>query len=376
MQRARHIVRVLFLAWLLMGGMAVSAPSPTAQVGKKAIPFQFVDLDGRPVRLADFQGKWVLVNFWAYWCPICRIGVPTLNALNKRDDLVVIGVSLDYGDDVATLREAVDQHGLEYQANVAGGSRRDPNSPFRQVGPVDYFPTSYLYDPTGEVVMFIPGQLRKNQILAFMDKWRTQRGGPVEKPVYAMNLVKFETALTRRYGNVGAEAFRQWRTLREDVASAPEETKLARVNDFFNRRVRHMDDKKAWGQAYYWATPSETLGAGRGDSEDITVAKYFTLLSVDIPGDRLRLVYTRLNESGKAGKDPVHMVLAYYPGGGRDPLVLDDHFPEIKPASQRPDLKPIFSFNSQHIPTQPETSTYNLTAWQKTLQRARAEGFD
>jgi len=95
-----------------MGGMAVSAPSPTAQVGKKAIPFQFVDLDGRPVRLADFQGKWVLVNFWAYWCPICRIGVPTLNALNKRDDLVVIGVSLDYGDDVATLREAVDQHGL------------------------------------------------------------------------------------------------------------------------------------------------------------------------------------------------------------------------------------------------------------------------
>jgi predicted transglutaminase-like cysteine proteinase len=376
MQRTRHTVRALFLAWLLMVGPALSTPSPAPQHGKKAIPFQFVDLEGRPVRLVDFRGKWVLVNFWAYWCPICRIGVPSLNELNKREDLVVIGVSLDYGDDVATVREAVEQHGLDFQANVAGGSRRNPNSPYRQVGPVDYFPTSYLYDPTGEIVMFIPGQLRKNQVLAFMDKWRTQRGGPAEKPVYAMDLAKFETVLTRRYGNVGAEAFRQWRTLRADLASAPEDTKLARVNDFFNRRVRPMDDKQAWGQADYWATPAEALGAGRGDSEDIAVAKYFTLLSVDIPGDRLRLVYTRLNESDRAGKEPVHMVLAYYPGTGRDPLVLDDHLTEIRPASQRPELKPIFSFNSQHIPVQPKTSTYNLTAWQKTLQRARAEGFE
>lgn len=376
MQRTRHAVRALFLAWLLMGGVALSAPSPSAQDGKKAIPFQFVDLDGRSVRLADFRGKWVLVNFWAYWCPICRIGVPSLNELNKREDLVVIGVSLDYGEDVANVREAVDQHGLDYQAQVAGGSRRDPRSPYRQVGPVDYFPTSYLYDPTGEIVMFIPGQLRKNQVLAFMDKWRAERGGPAAKPVYAMNLAKFEAALTRRYGSTGSEAFRQWRSLREGLASVPEETRLARVNDFFNKRVRHMDDKKAWGQADYWATPSETLGAGLGDSEDIAVAKYFTLLSADIPGDRLRLIYTRLNDGDRAGKDPVHMVLAYYPQAGQDPLVLDDHFPEIKPASQRPELRPVFSFNSQHTPTQAETSTYNLTAWQKTLQRARAEGFE
>jgi hypothetical protein len=60
---------------------------------------------------------------------------------------------------------------------VAGGQRRDPDSPYRQVGPVDFFPTSYLYDPTGEIVMFIPGQVREGKILAFMEDWRRRNGG-------------------------------------------------------------------------------------------------------------------------------------------------------------------------------------------------------
>ena len=371
----------LFTDWIryvacLLVGMLVLLAAPVAAQEKKAIPFQFTDLDGRAVRLVDLRGKWVLVNFWAYWCPLCRIGVPSLNALNKREDMVVIGVSLDYGDNVDNIREAVEEHGLKYHAQVAGGSRRDPNSPYRQVGPVDYFPTSYLYDPTGEIVMFIPGQMRKSQLLVFMDNWQTQKAGTVVKPTYAMNLGKFESALTRRFGAAGSEAFRQWRSLREELASASDTEKLKRVNDFFNRRVRHMDDRQAWGQPDYWATPSETLGAGRGDSEDIAMAKYFTLLSLDIPVDRLQLIYTRLRDEKGTRKSPVHMVLAYYPAPQQDPQVLDDHFPEIRPASQRPELRPIYSFNSQHMPVPTEPSNYSQPAWQKTLQRAQAEGFE
>jgi predicted transglutaminase-like cysteine proteinase/cytochrome oxidase Cu insertion factor (SCO1/SenC/PrrC family) len=374
MNRHRLTLHVLLVTGLL--AVALSAyPLPALAEARKAIQFQFNDLDGHPVRLADFRGKWVLVNFWAYWCPLCRIGIPTLNELNERDDLVVIGVSLDYGDNVDNVRDAVEDEGLHYQAQVAGGSRRDPNSPYRQVGPVDYFPTSYLYDPTGEIVMFIPGQIRKNQLLAFMDSWRTQTAGAVVKPTYAMDLRKFESALTRRFGSAGSEAFRQWRTLREKLATASDTEKLAQVNDYFNKRVRHIDDRKAWGQRDYWATPSETLGAGRGDSEDNAIAKYFTLLSVDIPVDRLRLVYTHLGDSRKR-KEPVHMVLAYYATPESDPLVLDDHTGEIRPASQRPELRPVYSFNSQHIYVQTETSTYNQPPWQQILQRARAEGFE
>lgn len=376
MQRPRPIFLALSLICLLLvTGLGVT-PSFAVSGGKKAIPFRFVDLQGRTLRLEDFRGKWVLVNFWAHWCPMCRLGIPTLNNLNKRDDLVVIGISLDYGDDVDSVRQAVASHGLDYAAQVAGGNRRDTKSPYRQVGPVDFFPTSYLYDPTGEIVMFIPGQLRKSQVLSFMNKWWAERGGPSVRLVYAMDLGRFENMLTRRYGGTGAEVFRQWQRLRENLAKQNETNKLAGVNDYVNQRVRFTDTRQAWGQADYWATPGETLGAGRGDCKDIAVAKYFSLLSLDIPNERLRLVYVRRDDEKPGGKDPVHMVLAYYPKAGGDPLVLDDREPEIKPASQRKDLRPVFSFNSQSVPSQPEASTYNLSAWQKTVQRARAEGFE
>lgn len=374
-----HTIRPLSVACLLAAGLLLWAnPAPAQE--KKAIPFQFHDLNGRLVRLTDLRGKWVLVNFWAYWCPLCRIGVPTLNELNKREDLVVIGVSLDYGEDDTHVREAIDQHGLNYHAQVAGGMRRDPKSPYRQVGPVDFFPTSYLYDPTGEIVMYIPGQIRKGQLLAFMENWRGQVPGAPAKPTYAMNLDKFETALARRYGAAGTNAFNKWRSLRDGLANADDDTKLARVNDFFNQRIRHMEDAKTWHRADYWATPSETLGTGRGDSEDIAIAKYFTLLSLDIPVDRLRLIYTHLRDSDRKKTKAVHMVLAYYATPDQDPLVLDDHSPMIKPASQRPELRPVFSFNSQNTWLQDTTPsaipTHNQPAWQKTLQRVRAEGFE
>lgn len=138
----------------------------------KAINFQFTDINGKQVQLSDFKGKWVLVNFWAPWCPLCWVEVPTLNELNKRRDFVVIGIGLDYGPDENVVRDTASRHNLDFHAVVAGGARRNPDSPFRQVGPVDFYPTSYIYDPNGEIVMFIPGQVRMNRILAFMEDYK------------------------------------------------------------------------------------------------------------------------------------------------------------------------------------------------------------
>jgi len=140
----------------------------------KAIDFEFTDIEGKPVRLADYRGKWVLVNFWAPWCPLCWAEVPTLNKLHKRKDFVVIGVGLDYGPDAGTVRTTARKHDFEVNI-VAGGSRRDTSSPYRQIGPVDFFPTSYLYDPTGEIVMFVPGQVRESKLRAFMEDWTREK---------------------------------------------------------------------------------------------------------------------------------------------------------------------------------------------------------
>ncbi|MCX7672881.1 MAG: TlpA family protein disulfide reductase [Thiobacillaceae bacterium] len=142
----------------------------------KAINFQFTDINGRVIRLSDFRGKWVLVNFWAPWCPLCWSEVPVLNELNKRKDFVVIGIGLDYGPDENVVRDTAVRQNLDFHAIVAGGARRNPDSPFRQVGPVDFYPTSYLYDPNGEIVMFIPGQVRLQNILTFMKSWYAKQG--------------------------------------------------------------------------------------------------------------------------------------------------------------------------------------------------------
>jgi thiol-disulfide isomerase/thioredoxin len=171
----------------LMMGMTVftAAPLHAQSEPTKAINFEFVDVNGRNLKLSDFKGKWVLVNFWAPWCPLCWVEVPTLNELNKRKDFVVIGVGLDYGPDAGVVKDTAERHSIEFHAVVAGGARRNPDSPFRQVGPVDFYPTSYIYDPNGEIVMFIPGQVRMNKILAFMDEYKaknTQLAGGAKQP--------------------------------------------------------------------------------------------------------------------------------------------------------------------------------------------------
>lgn len=155
----------------LMAWPAAHAAEPT-----KAINFVFTDIQGKRLELADFKGKWVLVNFWAPWCPLCWVEVPTLNELNKRKDFIVIGIGLDYGPDENVVKETSERHNLDFHAIVPGGARRNPDSPFRQVGPVDFYPTSYVYDPNGEIVMFIPGQVRMNKIIAFMDEWTAKNG--------------------------------------------------------------------------------------------------------------------------------------------------------------------------------------------------------
>ena len=161
------------LVGVLLLGLSAALTSVTALAeSTKAINFQFTDIDGKTLQLSDFKGKWVLVNFWAPWCPLCWVEVPTLNELNKRKDFVVIGVGLDYGPDENVVRDSAKSHSLNFHSIVAGGSRRNQDSPFRQVGPVDFYPTSYIYDPNGEIVMFIPGQVRLNKVLAFMDSYK------------------------------------------------------------------------------------------------------------------------------------------------------------------------------------------------------------
>lgn len=164
------------------------------------------------------------------------------------------------------------------------------------------------------------------------------------------------------------------------LSAQDDAARLAAVNQFFNRRVVFTSDAEAWGQTDYWASPLETLAKGRGDCEDYVIAKYFSLVAVGVPVAHLRLVYVRAQVGGPGGEVLAHMVLAYYAMAGAEPLILDNLIGEIRPASRRPDLEPVFSFNGEglwqgvgtHSAGDPAS---RLSRWREVLAKAHAEGF-
>ncbi|MEQ1805609.1 MAG: transglutaminase-like cysteine peptidase [Burkholderiaceae bacterium] len=156
--------------------------------------------------------------------------------------------------------------------------------------------------------------------------------------------------------------------------------RLAAVNRFFNRRIVFATDSDTWSQVDHWASPLELLGKGAGDCEDFAIAKYFSLHAAGVPSAQLRLVYARIQLGGPSGDVQPHMVLAYYPLAGTEPWILDNVNNDIRPASRRPDLTPVFSFNGdglwQGLLGPPLVdSIAALSRWRKVIAKATVEGF-
>lgn len=145
------------------------------------------------------------------------------------------------------------------------------------------------------------------------------------------------------YGDRAARRVESWRREMSQYASLPERQKLTKVNRFFNQ-LNFVDDITLWGKNDYWATPLEFLGSNAGDCEDFTIAKYFSLLELGVSDKKLRLVYVKAIELNQ-----FHMVLAYYATPSAEPILLDNINPEIKRASTRRDLLPIYSFNGKNL---------------------------
>lgn len=158
----------------------------------------------------------------------------------------------------------------------------------------------------------------------------------------AMNREKVVTVLKKNYGDRAAKRGKAWINLLEGEY-LNDQIKLQSTNQFFNQ-LRFTTDQKLWGENNYWATPIEFLGANAGDCEDFAVAKYFSLLSLGIADEKLRIIMVKaltLNQ--------YHMVLAYYETPVSEPLILDNIDGQIKLASARQDLIPIYSFNGKQL---------------------------
>lgn len=188
----------------------------------------------------------------------------------------------------------------------------------------------------------------------------------------------------KRYGPQTQQTVERWQKMLNSVREAGDEEKIRKVNDFFNDRIAYREDIEIWGQSDYWATPLEMMGRGEADCEDYAIAKYFSLLLLNIPPDRLRITYVKARIGGPYSKVSIaHMVLGYYPATDDEPQVLDNLLRDIRPASRRPDLTPVFSFNSDGLwignapgGASAGSSTSRLSRWRDLLSRMKTDGFE
>jgi predicted transglutaminase-like cysteine proteinase len=182
----------------------------------------------------------------------------------------------------------------------------------------------------------------------------------------------------QHYGPLGAAQGRieAWSQMLKSETNQPEREQLDAVNRFFNQQLSFQDDIRIWRQTDYWATPEESLIKGAGDCEDYALAKYFSLRQLGIPSEKLRITYVKALTQNQA-----HMVLTFYSNPSAEPLVLDNLIGDIRPASQRKDLLPVYAFNAEglYLPGanggKRSSDSKKLSRWQDVLKKMQAEGF-
>ena len=128
----------------------VTSDSPSATAGRAAPDFLLRQLGDEPLRLSDFQGRPVIVNFWATWCSTCRAETPDLIELYEEhldDGLVMLGVNLRENED--SVAEFVEDFGIPYP--IVFDRSGEVAGTWRIGGPNRGVPSTYFIDSAGVV---------------------------------------------------------------------------------------------------------------------------------------------------------------------------------------------------------------------------------
>ncbi len=147
-------------AYLLLLGLLLCAQTILAE----PVDFELKGLDGKTYRLSDYRGKWVLVNYWATWCPPCREELPELEVFHnnhKEKDAVVLGVAMERIDP-PRLKAFVDEQFLSYPILMTEPAART------ELGRIPGLPTSFLVNPKGEPVARQVGPVTVEDLEAFI----------------------------------------------------------------------------------------------------------------------------------------------------------------------------------------------------------------
>lgn len=161
-----RVHRLLLVAALWLGSWAVVA---------QPAELELTDMAGQTHRLADYRGQWVVVNYWATWCPPCLEELPELEVFHTSSEgrAVVLGVNME-DISAARLHAFVEEQFLSFPILIAG----ERPSPSGLVGRVEGLPTTYLVAPSGKVVARQVGKVTASALRKFIARHEAKQATP------------------------------------------------------------------------------------------------------------------------------------------------------------------------------------------------------
>lgn len=165
------LVVVAGISYGFLSTTEIETEKPVTQTQQKqdqeypdAPDFALQDLNGNIVKLSDYKGKVVIIDFWATWCGPCRRGIPEFVALQAEygeDKLAILGVSVDQGD-LSVVPKFAKNYEINYPVLYANEDIQ------RKYGPIRSIPTAFIVDRSGKVrdlaIGLRPKSYFKNQI--------------------------------------------------------------------------------------------------------------------------------------------------------------------------------------------------------------------
>ena len=148
----------------LLLALALLLAHPPQAVAEEGVDFMLADLDGQTVKLSDYRGRWVVVNFWASWCPPCVRELPELARFQQSNpDVQVLGINFEEST-AEESRQFLERFDLNFPSLKIGTT---PLVPFE---PLEGLPTTAIVSPAGRIVERHMGPVTAENLQAILQR--------------------------------------------------------------------------------------------------------------------------------------------------------------------------------------------------------------